>query len=477
MTKKLLISVTPAEVRGALVDNGKVREVIIERSLQKSVVGNVYLGRIIRAAHEINAAFVDIGIGRGGLLVHDEDRKTGASSGHEGEAVLVQVVRDATGHKGTQLSTRITLPGRYLVYAPSLNQVKLSRRIEDVEERQRLREILQEISRPGEGYIVRTASAGVSSEDLAEDADSLRAIWDRIETRRAIAEPPECIHADLDPVSRILRDQRLRDLDRILVDDRTATRVVSEFCGAVAPEVATRIRYHSGPDDMFECHGINEEIELACSPRVDLPSGGNLMIEATEALTSIDVNSGRAGSGSEPEDVYFRINSEAAVEVVRQIRLRNLSGLIVIDFIRMVDDQRQEALLEILRKEVTEDRSRPNVLGSTRGGLVEITRRRARESLPEIMTSRCGPCDGYGRSMGIDTVCLGILRALRREARVSPPGKLVLNAASEVANELHGPYVGFFDDLRTETGREVEVRRDASYAREEYDIHAAEIER
>jgi ribonuclease G len=475
MTRELFVNVMPSEVRAALVDSGTLIELIIERPERASLVGNVYLGRVQRVMGGMEAAFVDIGLARAGFLGLDDNRR---SSGggipsrpvHEGEAVMVQVVKDAIGGKGVQLSRRLTLPGRYVVYAPLQDRVMISRQIEDETERDRLADLMGEIAEPGEGFILRTASAGAVAEELAEDADQLRDTWAAIQDSLPTIKAPSCLHADLDPIPRILRDNALDDIEKIHVDDEKAWREARDFCERVMPGMAERVKLSSGPQPLFDTFGIEDEIERACQTRVDLPSGGGIVVQPTEALTAIDVNSGRFEGAGDLEQTAFRTNLEAAVESAHQIRLRNIAGLIVIDFIHMEQDSHWDAVIDALEDVFADDRNPTRVLGVTESGLIEITRRRRREPLLQTYTDRCGVCGGTGRVSSIDSVVMRILRSLRREARVTPPGRLVIYAAAEVVDSLENGYARAVDEIAAAAGRRAECRAEAGYGRESFDI-------
>lgn len=477
MARELFINVMPSEIRAALTDDRGLVEILIERRGRGSLVGGVYLGRVKRVVAAISAAFVDIGLGRDGFLALAEDGRgtaSGAPPVHEGEAVLVQVVKDATGTKGVQLSRAPALPGRYLVYAPLRGDVAASRRIGDDAERERLVRLVSGIAEPGEGFILRTAAAGAGADELAGDARQLRRAWAGIEEARAGAAPPARLHADAAPVARVLREHGTDDVSRVRVDDRAAYREALAYCEASLPALADRVRLHAGPEDMFERFGIEDGIARACLPRVDLPSGGVLVIEATEALTTVDVNSGRFGTaGPASGEAALRINLEAADEAARQIRLRNIAGLIVIDFMRMEPGEGWRGLLGVLEAALARDPGAARLLGRTKAGLVEVTRRRRRESLLHVMTEECRACGGRGRRLSRETACLEALRALKRDARTAPPGTLVLRAAPGVAEALRTRHADALSDVRGSAGRVIEIseREDLGDAR--YDIAVA----
>lgn len=473
MSQELFINVTDAEIRAALMDDTVLIDLIVERRERASVVGNIYLGRVERVMNGMEAAFVDIGLSRSGFLGLDGGRRRTGEADipvHEGEAVIVQITKDAIAGKGVQLSRRLTLPGRYLVYAPMQDRVMVSRQIEDEEERDRLTGLMADLADDGEGFIVRTAAVGVSAKELRSDRDQLRDTWAAIEDAEATMKPPSCLHADIDPVLRALRDHALDDIDTVHVDDGAAAESARKFCEKVMPGMAERVKLHTGPQQMFEQYGIEEEIERACSRRVDLISGGSLVIEATEALTSIDVNSGRFDGASDLEQMAYRTNCEAAVEAARQIRLRNISGLIAVDFIHMEDGGNWDEILALMEGVTSGDRNPTRILGVTEAGLVEVTRRRRREPLLHTMTEICPTCGGLGRIKSVDAVSIEILRALDRESRVTPPGEIVLYAAEEVVDSLENGFGVLVDGIEDETGRTIILRSDDEYGRENYDI-------
>ena len=473
MSQELFINVTDAEIRAALMDDTVLIDLIVERRERASVVGNIYLGRVERVMNGMEAAFVDIGLSRSGFLGLDSGRRRNGEADvpvHEGEAVVVQITKDAIAGKGVQLSRRLTLPGRYLVYAPMQDRVMVSRQIEDEGERDRLTGLMADLANEGEGFIVRTAAVGASAKELESDRDQLRDTWATIENARATMKAPSCLHADIDPVLRALRDHALDDIDKVHVDDGGAADSARKFCEKVMPGMAERVNLHTGPQQMFEQYGIEEEIELACSRRVDLISGGSLVIEGTEALTSIDVNSGRFDGASDLEQMAYRTNCEAAVEAARQIRLRNVSGLIAVDFIHMENDGNWDEILDLMEGVTSRDRNPTRILGVTEAGLVEVTRRRRREPLLHTMTEICPTCVGLGRIKSVDAVSIEILRALQRESRVTPPGEIVLYAAEEVVDSLENGFGVLVDGIEDETGRTIVLRSHEEYGRESYDI-------
>ena len=481
MADELLINVIPGEIRGAAVHDSHLVELFIERRQRASLVGNVYLGRVQKIIPGMNAAFVEIGLDRAGFLSADAARTEWTDDFRgpsprigdmvtEGEAVLVQVVKDAIARKGVQLNRRITLPGRYLVYSPQQPRVTISRMISDEDEQARLTSLMAEIAAPGEGFILRTNAVGATRDDLSADADFLRLVWVDVEAARDQAEAPALLHTDLDPLLRLIRDHVHEDMSRILVDSDGGYAAAREFCARFMPQIEDRLELHKGPEAIFSLYDVEAEIERALSSRIGLPSGGSVVIESTEALTAIDVNSGSFVAGAGPEDTAMRTNLEAAGEIARQLRLRNIAGLIVIDFIHMDEDANWSELLDELEHTLSTDRTLSRVIGLTGAGLVEVTRRRRRESLAQTMTDICYDCGGSGRIASVSSVSLELMRALRREAAVAPPGPLTVCASVEIVDALENGAADDVDELRAVVGRQITFRREPGYGREQFDI-------
>ncbi|MGE3934928.1 MAG: Rne/Rng family ribonuclease [Rhodospirillaceae bacterium] len=479
MTEELLIEVVPGQVRAALVADGRLVDLVIERGMRPSLVGNVYLGRVQRVLPGMDAAFVEVGIGRAGFLDLDGARPPGAApydgeriADHlsEGEALLVQVTRDAIGRKGVELDRRIALPGRLLVYAPLHPGIAVSRQIVDAAEEKRLAGIAAALAGEGEGFIVRTSAADATADEMAEDARILRSLWAEAAAAARPAKAPALVHAEPDALSRVIRDHAGERHAAIRIDSDAAMAAAQRFCRRHLPRLADRLVHHPGPASLFARHGVDEEIDRALSARVDLPSGGFLVIEPTEALTAVDVNTGSFVGDTRLAETVRRINLEAAEEVARQIRVRNLGGLIAVDFIHMQADADWEAVVGALRAAVTGDRSPCRVIGKTAAGLVEVTRRRRRESLLQLVTEACRTCAGTGRVRRAETVAYEILRALAAEAAVSPPGALTVRAADDVVALLEGELRPAFEGAVARTGRRVALRVEPGPFRDQFDI-------
>ncbi len=481
MSDELLINSIPGEIRAAVVSDGILTELFVERRTRESLVGNVYSGRVERVLPGMDAAFIDIGIGRSGFMGLDGARiDAGAGGGAddgagisslltEGQLVTAQVTKDAIGRKGAQLTRRLALPGRYLVYTPSQIRVAASRQI-DEDEKTRLIGIVEEFAGAEDGFIVRTAAAGAEVAELQGDADYLRALWLDIEARRDQARGPGLLRAELDPLLRLFRDHVDNDIGAIRLDSPAGLAAAREFCARFMPELEPRLHLHDGREPIFELHDVEGEIERACRARVSLASGAAIVIETTEALCAIDVNSSRYTGRSHLEDTAFAANMEAAAEVVRQIRLRHIGGLIVVDFIHMADDGRWDEVVAALEAGFAGDRTHTRVMGRTAANLVEITRRRRRESLAEMTTEVCACCAGLGRIVTAETIAFDIMRALGREARAAAPGTLVVTACDDVIDVLDEDASQAFGELVATLGRQVRMRRDPDMDEDAFEI-------
>lgn len=493
MTDELLVNVMPGEIRAAMISDGVLVELFIERQRKASLVGNVYLGRVSRVIPGMDAAFVEMGIGRAGFIGADAARDTdprnvgenpidaendfnrrngGRIADHltEGQIIAVQVVKDAIGSKGAQVTRRIALPGRYLVLTPARNRISVSRQIQDRDEQNRLSGLMEAIAGLDEGFILRTAAAGAHGDDLRQDAEYLRLVWSNIEASRDQMTAPALLHGELAPLPRIFRDHLRETVSVIRIDDGESCAQARDFCTRFMPSLADRIERHDGPEEIFDLHDIEDEIARAIQPRIGLKSGGGLVIEATEALTAIDVNSGSFINASSIIDTALHTNLEAAAEIARQVRLRNIGGMIVIDFIHMDEDDHWAQVIEGLETGLDSDRTHSRVIGLTGAGLVELTRRRRRESLTQALTDPCKTCAGTGRGSSVETISHHILRALRREARNSAPGPVEILAAAEVVDFLEDDGANAYEALVSTVGRLVTLRRAPDYDRDRFDI-------
>ena len=482
---EILVNVSPGEVRAAIVEDGRLAEIVIERTANASVVGNVYLGRVRRVVPSLDAAFVDIGLGRDAFLSgegarnldsalqRDGPRSPIADYLTEGEAIVVQAAKDAHGEKGVDLTTRLSFPGHLLVYSPFEGAVRVSHRIEDEAERERLMGLASPLIGEGEGVILRTAAEGAVAEGLAADIAPLRALWDGIEAARDDAEAPTCLHAEPGAVPRILRDAAGPAGCRVRIDDAAAFAEARRFAERLMPELAARLERYEGAEPIFAGDDIEGAIEDALRPRVALPSGGSIVIESTEALTAIDVNTAANVGRGRREDAVAETNREAATEIARQLRLRNIGGRVVIDFISMRDGEDRSAVLAALESALAADRLPVRLGGMTTLGLVELTRKRERDSLERLLRERCDYCEGERTIKAPYTVALECLRAAAREAAAVPGRALTLVAAPEVVEALDGEARPARAELEDRLGRPLALRVDETAHRETFEIEAA----
>jgi ribonuclease G len=478
MKEEILVNVTPQETRVAVAASGVVQELLLEREANRGLVGSVYAGRVARVLPGMQSAFVDIGLGRAAFL-HVADIR-GAREAQkpiekllaEGENVLVQVVKDPIGSKGARLSTQISIAGRLLVYLPHDPHIGISQKIGDESGRQQLRARLQELIPSDEkgGFIVRTLAETASEDELRADLEYLRKLWAALRERSG-AEPPKLVYQDLSLAQRVLRDMVNAATDRVVVDSRETFQKLAAFAGAHMPRVAGRLEHYAGERPLFDLYGVEEEIERALARRVELKSGGTLVIDQTEALTTVDVKTGAFVGNRSFDDTVFKTNLEAAQAIARQLRLRNLGGIIIVDFIDMENPAHREAVLEELRRAVARDRTRLTVNGFTSLGLVEMTRKRTRESLAHVLCEPCPVCQGRGELKTVVTVCHEVLREVLREARAYPKAReLRILAAPGVIDRFGEEESAALAELSEFIGRPVSLQVESGYTQEQYDI-------
>lgn len=465
MKRELLIETTAGEARIAILEDDRVVDLVVEREAGASLVGNIYLGRVQRVVTGIGAAFVDIGIPKAGFLP-----LRGGQTVTEGEAVLVQVARDAFGEKGAQLSLSLTMPGRLLVYGPTTGRLSVSRQIEDEEERNRLLGIVEDIAVDEEGFIVRTVAEGASASRIAEEAENLRDAWEAVMAARSGESAPAILYQDLDLLLKAMRDHAQDDVSVIWFDDARSLGDARAFCERFVPGLVDRLRQHDGLSSLFDDRGVEDAIDGALLDRVSLPSGGGIVIEGTEALTAIDVNSGRFVDGADPQDSALRTNLEAATEIARQIRLRNVGGVIVADFIDLEDEEAWPEILARLEEGFATDRVHCRVIGRTEAGLVELIRRRRRRPLAEILLTDCDQCEGTGRIRNAETTAFDVLRALRREALHGLEGPLTVCVEASVEVILDAMETEDGESPLDLIGRTVILRAEPDFAVDEFDI-------
>ncbi len=481
MAEEILINVTPQEMRVAVIEHGVAQELHIERISARGFVGNVYMGRVIRVLPGMQSAFVDIGCERAAFLhVADiwSNRNNGESSVPiekllaEGQNLMVQVIKDPLGTKGARLSTQIGMAGRFLVYLPQESHIGISQRIEDEEERQHLREKLQQLLPPEEkgGFIIRTMAETASDRELALDIEYLRKLWHGIQEKAQAAAPLTLLYQDLNLSLRVLRDFVHDETRRVLIDSRETFQDMRDFALEFTLAGAERIEHYQGERPLFDLYGVEDEIEKALARRVDLKSGGYLIIDQTEALTTIDVNTGGFVGGRSFDETIFKTNLEAAQVIARQLRLRNLGGIIIIDFIDMDTEEHKNAVLNEFRKALARDRTRMTINGFTQLGLVEMTRKRTRESLAHVLCEPCPVCVGRGQLKTAQTVCYQVLRELLREARQFSAREFRILASQQVIDmflEEESQSLAMLSDF---IGKPVSLQVESVYNQEQFDI-------
>ena len=480
MSEEILINVTPPETRVALIENGIVQELIIERASRRGLVGNIYKGRVCRVLPGMQAAFVDVGLERAAFLHASDIVQTGETRSddiselvQEGGEVIVQVVKDPLGSKGARLTTNLSIPSRFLVFMPAMRNVGVSQKIEDEEERARLREILLRISDdlglPG-GLIARTVAAGADEFALRADLKFLLRLWESIRERATRAAARELVHEDLPLALRTLRDLVGQSVDKVRIDSRSTWEKATDFAEKFTPDMAQRIEYYPGERPIFELYGVEDEVQKALERKVELKSGGHLVIDQTEAMTTIDVNTGAFVGHRNLEETIFKTNLEAAQTICRQLRLRNLGGIIIIDFIDMTDAEHKRQVIRALERCLARDHAKTHVSEVSSLGLVEMTRKRTRESLGHVLCEPCPTCGGRGSLKTAETTCYEIFREILREARQFDVEQLLVLASQEVIDRLLDEESQNLAELEQFIGKPIKLQAEALYTQEQYDV-------
>lgn len=506
----ILINCGFGETRVAVLEEGVPAEIYIERRSEVGLVGNIYKGRVTRVLPGMEAAFLDIGLSRAAFLYVDdvwtppepevraelefgaadagaavaessprprqtgnrrEDRPSIAKLLSEGQEILVQVSKDPIGTKGARVTAHLTLAGRFAVFMPAHQHVGISKRITDEAERERLRTLVETLRRPTEGFIVRTEGQGVGSAELASDIDFLRALWLDIEKSAAGRPAPKLIQAELDIVLRAARDLFTREVRRFVVDDAHQAERIKELMQKYAPELAARVELHESAIGLFDHFGVETELERALQREVPLRSGGSIVIDQAEALTAIDINTGSFVGKQNLEATILRTNLEAAKAVVSQIRLRNIGGIIIIDFIDMESEENRALVYEVFCEELERDRAKSHPLPISPLGVLEMTRKRVRDSLGAVLTEPCPYCNGLGRLRSRLTVCHEIFRELTRQSRVAPSADLVVSAHPEVAAMLAEENAETLGSLEKSLGGVILIQARRDFHQERYEIH------
>ncbi len=484
--EEILINVTPSEVRAALLENGVLQEVFVERAAKSGLISNIYKGRISRVLPGMQAAFVDIGLERTAFL-HASDIARSNDSGdavtdevpgirelvREGDDLLVQVVKDPLGNKGARLTTFITLPARHLVLLPRSDGVGISARIEDDEERERLRDLVEGLLAECGlqcGAIVRTMAEGGDGEALAADLKYLVRLWEVVQQRCSKKQVKTLIHEDLSLPLRVLRDLVTGDVEQILVDSEPDFGAMREFAATFLPGVESKLELYKRRRPIFDLHGIEDEIQKALDRSIPLKSGGYVIFDQTEAMTTIDVNTGAYVGHRNLEETIYRTNLEAAVTIARQLRLRNLGGIIIIDFIDMEEADHRENVLRALEDAMASDHARHQITPVSPLGLVEMTRKRTRESLQHILCEDCPGCAGRGFIMTAETVCFEVFREIIRQARQFEFDEVLVLAHQDVIELLLDEQAGSLADLVEQTGKSIRLQTESLYLQDQFDV-------
>ncbi|HLQ85164.1 MAG TPA: Rne/Rng family ribonuclease [Salinisphaeraceae bacterium] len=480
---EILVNVSVGETRAAQMEDGILQDVHIQRDSLRSIVGNIYLGRVQRVLAGMQAAFVDIGLSRAAFLQISDMMPHTSDDGNvitgiqhrisAGDTLLVQVVKEAMGSKGARLSTDLALPSRFLVYMPYTPRIGISARIEDETERARLTECIEAMRRELDisgGFVVRTLGEGMAPAALAADMRFLATIWRRILSEAQNAPAETLLYGDLPLSTRMLRDLLKPNVSAVYIDDPIAWQEMLAFTGRFAPEFSDRVRHYTSDKPLFDRYGVEDAINRALLPKVPLKSGGCLIIEQTEAMVTVDVNTGGFIGTRSLEETVLRTNIEAARTVARQLRLRNLGGIIVIDFIDMLADEHKTEVLEVLAQALASDPARTRVGAMSPLGLVEITRKRTRESLQHILCEPCEECGGRGHIKTCETVCFDLFREMLRMARTCNIEELLVLASPDVVDVLIDEMAADFEQLCTTLACTVRLQAEALYTQEYFDL-------
>ncbi len=486
MSTEILINASFHEARAAVVEDGMLQELFLERPSRRGLISNIYKGRVSRVLPGMQAAFIDIGLERTAFLhasdIYDrrhveaglepprtENIRTLVA---EGDEILVQVVKDPLGTKGARLTTYITLPSRFLVFMPLGGGIGVSARIESEEERERLRAAVQAGVLPNDsaGFIVRTAAEVATTEALHSDMLYLRRLWEFIRQKGLRTAPGHLVHADLALHLRILRDLLRPDVDRVLIDQPGAHQEMTEFATTFMPDARPKLELYTEARPLFELHHVEEEIQKALDRKVPLKSGGYAIIDQTEAMTTIDINTGAFVGHRNLEETIFRTNLEAAVAIARQLRLRNLGGIIIIDFIDMEESEHRRQVIQALERALAGDHVKTSISSVSPLGLVEMTRKRTRESLEHVLCQPCPTCEGRGFVKTAETVCYEVFREIQRQARQFECQQLMVLAHQDVIERLLDEESAALGELELSTGKPIRLQTEALYTVDQYDV-------
>ncbi len=508
MSSEVLINSNQREIRVALMENNQVSELFIEHKTNKGIVGNIYRGKVTKILPGMQVAFVDIGLEKAGFLhvgdidvvdmlgLEDKpdppslaDEKEDLFAGkpgrpnhdiriqdilQEGQEILVQVAKNPMGTKGARITNYITLPGRYLVYMPTVNHISASRRIEDEDEKERLKKLLSEIGNPGEGYIVRTAGQDATRADFDSDLKFLHRLWENLKNQSESLSTPHLVYEDLNLIFRSIRDLFTKDTERLVIDSKSDFTKCLEFCSTYLPHLSDKIERYKDPMPIFDHYGIEMDISRALGRTIWLKSGGYIIIDQTEALVAIDVNTGKYVGHNDPEDTILKTNLEAVKEIVYQLRLRNIGGIIVVDFIDMAKEESKEMVSKALKQALKSDRSRTRILKISELGLVEMTRKRVRESLVQTLCDPCDYCDGKGYIKGTSTVCYEIIREIQRRGTDNITKKKIgIEVHPTIYDMLCEEESSFLEGMEKQNNVEITFQVNPKLHREKYNVVAS----
>ena len=491
MAEEIFINVSANETRVGVVEQGLLQEVFIERTETKSIIGNIYKGKVVRILPGMQSAFVDIGQEKAAFMHVTDlidghevlDKESGGkhpaitSMVSDGQQLLVQVTKEPIGTKGARITSNLSMASRYLVYLPGSSHIGISQRIEDKAERTRLTCILEDLSDGEEGFIVRTAAENANGEDIVKDAGYLRSRWKDIRTEGLMAKSPQVVHEDLPLPLRVMRDIINKNTTGILVDDLKTFTVLGRFLTDYIPEKKACLKEMPSNKLLFDMHQLDDQIEAALDRKVSLKSGGYLVIDQTEAMTTIDVNTGAYVGKKDLEDTIYRTNLEAAAAIPRQLRLRNIGGIVIIDFIDMINEEHKRQVRRMLEKGQQSDRVKCNVTQVSELGLVEMTRKRTYGSLLKMICEPCKVCEGRGFIKSAESICLEIFKNLQRKAKEVTGKECLIMASQTVVDRLIDEQVDNLRELARLLDADISCQVEPRYTQEQYDIVISIAER
>lgn len=486
MTAELLVNITPSETRVAYIDGGILQEIHIEREAKRGIVGNIYKGRVSRVLPGMQAAFVDIGLEKAAFLhasdimphtecvAGDEQKNFNvrdiAELVRQGQDLMVQVVKDPLGTKGARLTTDITLPSRYLVLMPGAAHVGVSQRIESEVERERLKKTVAAYCDEQGGFIIRTAAEGIGDEELSADAAFLKRLWTKVQERKKRNITKYKLYGEMALAQRVLRDFAGAALDKIRVDSKLTYDLLVEFTSEYIPEMTEKLELYAGKQPIFDLYDVENEIQRSLERKVELKSGGYLIIDQTEAMTTVDINTGAFVGHRNLDETIFNTNIEATQAIARQLRMRNLGGIIIIDFIDMVNEEHRRRVLHSLEQALSKDRVKTSINGFSQLGLVEMTRKRTRESIEHVLCNECPNCRGRGTVKSVETVCYEILREIVRVHHAYDSDRFLVYASPAVGETLKGEESHALAEVEIFVGKQVKVQIEPLYNQEQFDV-------